>query len=254
MTHLVRHRTGESTTKLFLHGLLGSGHDWSNTIAALTQDSTCLTLDLPSHGSASELEPHVASFEDVIHQIGSALSATLTTRVHGIGYSLGGRILLGLTKHYPTLFTQLTFISAFPGFEDESARTARIASDRTWSSLMRSLETESFLARWYAQDLFRSDAWSAQLRERILSTRATLNLPRIAPFFEVTSSAKMPSYWSVIDSLAIPTTFVVGERDLTYLRLSSTVAARNPRIRVEVIQGCAHAIHLENPDMLAQRL
>lgn len=254
MTHISLHRRGSASTKLFIHGFLGSGDDWRETIAGLTSEDTCYTLDLPSHGETPELSPSLTSFDDVILDTGKALKQKLSAPMHGIGYSLGGRVLLGLAHHYPELFTRLTFISTFPGFKDEDARRARWDSDLRWSELLRTLDTEAFLVRWYEQETFHSAQWSDQTRAKILAARASLSLPRLTTFFEITSAAKMPNYWPFLSSLPIPTTFVVGARDLKYVQIGEELTTRNSNIRITVIPGCGHAIPLESPDLLGKSL
>ena len=254
MTHISLHRRGTAGTKLFVHGFLGSGQDWRETIAGLASDDTCYTLDLPSHGDAPELSSLVTSFDDVLVQIGNELKKQACTPLHGIGYSLGGRVLLGLTHRYPELFNRLSLISTFPGFADEDARRARWESDLRWSELLRTLDTETFLARWYEQETFHTKEWSDTTRAQILSSRATLSLPRLGSFFEVTSAAKMPNYWPLITSLSTPTTVVVGERDLKYVRIGEELTTRNPNIRLVVLPDCGHAIPLEAPNILAKTL
>jgi 2-succinyl-6-hydroxy-2,4-cyclohexadiene-1-carboxylate synthase len=254
MTHISLHRRGTAGTKLFIHGFLGSGQDWRETLAALASDDTCYTIDLPSHGDASELSSSVTSFDDVIIQIGIELERKLTAPIHGIGYSLGGRVLVGLTRHYPELFSRLTLISTFPGFQEESARLARWESDLRWSEILRTLDTETFLSRWYGQETFHSARWNNQTRARIFSSRSSLSLPRLASFFEVVSAAKMPNYWPLLTALSIPTTFVAGERDQKYVQIGKELTTRNPRIRLEVLAECGHAIPLEAPVTLARIL
>lgn len=254
MITISTHRRGTGHTKLFIHGLLGSGEDWTETIKAIEGDYTSLTIDLPAHGSAPEINTAVTSFEGVIHQIGASLKEVLTVPVHGIGYSLGGRILLGLTHHYPEIFERLTFISTFPGFEDQSSRDARWQSDLKWSSLMSTLDTETFLTRWYEQETFHSEMWNGEIRKKILSSRASLQLSRMASFFEVTSAAKMPNYWSLLESITVPTTFIAGERDLKYVRIGEQLTTSSPRIHLSIVPRCGHAIPLESPQALAKTL
>ena len=254
MTHISLHRRGTAGTTLFIHGFLGSGQDWRETTAGLASDDTCYTLDLPSHGDAGELSSSLTSFEEVIIAIGTALKKECTYPLHGIGYSLGGRILLGLTHRYPELFSRLTLVSTFPGFQDDNARDARWESDLRCSELLRTLDTETFLVRWYEQETFHSARWNDQTRGKVRASRASISLPRLASFFEVTSAAKMPNYWPLLTALSIPTTFVAGERDLKYVRIGEELATSNPNIRLEVIPDCGHAIPLEAPAMLAKAL
>jgi 2-succinyl-6-hydroxy-2,4-cyclohexadiene-1-carboxylate synthase len=64
----------------------------------------------------------------------------------------------------------------------------------------------------------------------------------------------MPNYWPLLSSLSIPTNFIVGERDLKYVRIGEEVTTSNPNIRLRVVPKCGHAIPLEAPDVLAKIL
>jgi 2-succinyl-6-hydroxy-2,4-cyclohexadiene-1-carboxylate synthase len=254
MISLSLRRRGAAGTKLFIHGFLGSGEDWAETINQIESDCSCVTLDLPSHGKAPELASSITSFEDVIQAIGESLKESLSQPVHGIGYSLGGRILLGLTLRYPDLFNRLTFISTFPGFQEQSARNTRWESDLRWSSLLRSLDNETFLTQWYAQETFQSAMWSDATRAKFLGARSALALPTVARLFEATSAAKMPSHWLFLQSLLVQTTFIAGERDVKYVEIGKELVTRNPRIHLEIVPQCGHAIPLEDPTALAKAL
>ena len=64
----------------------------------------------------------------------------------------------------------------------------------------------------------------------------------------------MPNYWPLLSSLSIPTTFVVGARDLKYLQIGEELTTGNPNIRLKVIPECGHAIPLEAPELLSEML
>jgi pimeloyl-ACP methyl ester carboxylesterase len=76
----------------------------------------------------------------------------------------------------------------------------------------------------------------------------------MASFFEVTSAAKMPSYWPLLDSLTIPTTFIAGERDLKYVTIGKELVSHNPEMQLTVVPVCGHAVPLESPALLAKTL
>lgn len=106
---------------VFLHGFLGSPHDWDEVISHLPEYS-CLALSYP-------------------FQIpeGSIL----------IGYSMGGRIALRSSN--PKIL-----LSTHPGLQTPQEKAARLIQDRQWIEKLLQQPLESFLHDWYAQPLFDS--------------------------------------------------------------------------------------------------
>ncbi len=75
----------------FLHGLLGSKHDWQNVIENLPHFS-CLALDLPFHDDAKTV--CVTDFEQTCAYVEQQLQQLSDQPYYLVGYSLGGRIAL----------------------------------------------------------------------------------------------------------------------------------------------------------------
>jgi 2-succinyl-6-hydroxy-2,4-cyclohexadiene-1-carboxylate synthase len=252
---LTQLRSGDSrASTLFIHGLLGSSEDWRETITTFDSPGTCLGLDLPAHGSAAGAPLPFSSFEDFIDALGEALIKEFPAPLHGIGYSLGGRILIGLSQHFPTLFSRLSIISAFPGFLDDKEREARRLSDQRWSELLTTLDTPQFLEMWYAQETFGRSQWNDETLQRVLQARASLSLPHIAAFFDLTSAARMPSYWEHLATTPTPVTFIAGARDKRYVTIASALKELRPSLTVRIVENAAHALPLEAPADLGKIL
>ena len=73
----------------FLHGFLGSAHDWCPVAAALMLRCRCFAVDLPAHGS-SRLLPSSAAGGLLSHHLAPARSATLSCGYVDTAWSLAG--------------------------------------------------------------------------------------------------------------------------------------------------------------------
>jgi 2-succinyl-6-hydroxy-2,4-cyclohexadiene-1-carboxylate synthase len=245
-------RTGAAPGYLFIHGLFGSAADWDELIQALPADREVLVLNLPGHGGTAPFAPSVTTFDHCIDAIAHAVCDRVRGPIRGVGYSLGGRLLLGLWQRLPSLFGELCLISTFPGFERAEDRRARAIVDRAWIEQLQRLPSEEFFRRWYAQAIFAQNGWSTELEERIRMSRAGIRAVDIEPIFSASSAAQMPSFWEMLSNTSTPVRYVVGERDLKYLRMAQALHARNSSISVSVVQGAGHMVPFERPREVAQ--
>ena len=88
-----------------------------------------------------------------------------------IGYSMGGRVALGLAVQQPGRFSRLLIESASPGLGDPAAREARVRVDEERAGRLERGRFERFLAAWYANPLFGSRAARPGLRNRMVEDR-----------------------------------------------------------------------------------
>ena len=246
-------RSGSASGYLLVHGFLGSSRDWQEIVRMSAGAREILALDLPGHGESSA-PVGATSFEGVIEVLGRGLQERLMGPVHGVGYSLGGRIVVGLSQRYPDLFSSLTLISTFPGYEDEHERAARLASDVDWAQRFKKNSLPEVLRDWYRQPIFASEEWTADLWSSIVSRCVDVRQESVAEMLLATSSAKMPSYWKHLEKTHHPLQLIVGERDKKYVGIAREVARRNPGSEVAVVAEAGHSVLLEKPFELAKRL
>jgi pimeloyl-ACP methyl ester carboxylesterase len=64
----------------------------------------------------------------------------------------------------------------------------------------------------------------------------------------------LPSLWDRLGELAIPVTFLAGERDEKFTALAHEMAASVRDARVTIVPGAGHAVHLEAPVAVAAEL
>lgn len=88
---------------LFLHGFLGTGHDWLPTMRALSSSFRCIAVDLPGHGLTKVNNQHGTtrdiniSMQSVSDALLKLLDKLKITNAVPIGYSMGARIALYLS-------------------------------------------------------------------------------------------------------------------------------------------------------------
>lgn len=94
-------------TIVFLHGLFGQGKNFGTAAKALSDEFSCVLVDLPNHGHS----PHTPSFD--YEQMAKAVATTLTNGVaasgpvHVVGHSMGGKVAMCLALEFPELVDRL---------------------------------------------------------------------------------------------------------------------------------------------------
>ncbi len=227
---------------LLLHGFTGLAEDWRPCWPCT---EPALAIDLPGHGSSSAPE---GAFDDALRRLLVVLPASID-RV--IGYSLGGRLALGLLRLAPQRFRRAIILSAHPGLADSQARTSRRATDRRWIERLERQGIAAFVDAWESLPLFATQASAsahqlAQQRERRLSHTAA----GLAASLRVQGLAKMPSMRETIIRYPGELHWVAGAEDHKFSALAREVEHWRPSMRLHLLPGVGHNSLLEAPDKL----
>lgn len=147
-------------------------------------------------------------------------------RFHLIGYSLGGRIALAYAAQHPHQIASLTLISTHFGLNTQAEKQQRLLQDTQWAALLES-DWDTFIKKWYDQPIFHG----------FRPHRDKPNIPVLKAALLHFSLGKQQRY-EPKNALVI-----VGEHDQKFRALHPQAI---------VIPNAGHAVHLENPEALAQ--
>lgn len=241
---------------LLLHGFTGLAEDWLDCWPqlqpnrefeagrALDSDSA-LAVDLPGHGGSAGPE---AVFDESLHRLLAALPSSID-RV--IGYSLGGRLALGLLRLAPQRFRAAVILAAHPGLTDAQARARRRAADRHWIERLEQQGITAFVDAWQSLPLFATQASVAaerlaQQRERRLSQTAS----GLAASLRAHGLAEMPSMRQTIIHYPGKLHWVAGAEDHKFSVIARVVGRWRPSVPVTLLPDVGHNPLLEAPDQV----
>ncbi len=236
---------------VLLHGFLGSGDSWKPVLAeARLSGAPVFHPDLPGHRQSPAPESFTAAVEQLAAEIGRRFAGPV-----GIaGYSLGGRLALGLLAAFPRLFAAALVIGAAPGL-GAAERAARAAADAAAAQRLRERGLGEFLAEWRRQPLFASQE---RLPAEVLAAQQAINLAhhpeRLAAALERLSPGLMPDYRPRLAEIAVPVEILVGGEDGKFLALAREMERTLPHARLVVAPGAGHNVMLEAPAALAAAL
>lgn len=236
---------------VLLHGFWGAPAAWDGVRAHLPPETPALALALSGHDGA----PRVRSFEAEVDRLAALIASSGLERPQLAGYSLGGRLAIGLLARHPDQFSAATLLSARLGLDDPEQREARRAAD---AALARRLEAEglpAFLETWEAQPVF---AGRGPVSAEALAAWRALRLAQDAAALTVGLTALslgvMPDYRPGLSAFAGPVTVLTGARDPKFCALAGALRASFPRSAWQVVPGVGHNLPLEAPAAVAEAL
>lgn len=238
-----------------LHGFTGQPDSWSEVMDLLGQGTAavrCLCPSLLGHGM-SPPATLAAAFEDEVDRLAAIVEAAGMAGSHLLGYSMGGRLALGLLLRYGSLFRSATLVGVHGGIRDDGARRQRRQVDEARA---RDLETgglESFLDHWENLPLFASQQHlPEEVRQCQRRQRRRHRAEGLAAALRILGPANMPDYHDQLTGLDLPVTLVVGEYDEKFLGLAKPLLRALPRGRLEVVPEVGHNVVLEAPAAVAR--
>jgi 2-succinyl-6-hydroxy-2,4-cyclohexadiene-1-carboxylate synthase len=256
---------------LFLHGFMGDRYEFQSAIADLSQQFYCVAIDLPSHGQTDLTNQGTDQFthQDSCYSQNSYYTIEFTARLiikflellhiercFLVGYSMGGRVALYLTIHFPKYFYKVVLESASAGLRTDSERSDRLAKDRQLADKLENLEVAEFrlfLEDWYQQKIF-GNLRSHSNFPQLLVQRLQNSPIELAKSLRDLGTGRQPSLWEKLPEIEIPLLLLVGELDAKFVQINQQMAQLCKFSQLEIILNCGHNIHFENPDIFIEKV
>jgi 2-succinyl-6-hydroxy-2,4-cyclohexadiene-1-carboxylate synthase len=245
-------------TYVLLHGFAGAPSSWDLVAARLPVRARVLRPTLVGHAGPPTPDAP-ATFAAEVERLAAMIGAADARGAHIVGYSLGGRLALGLAARDPDLATRITVIGAHPGLPEGSPeRVERAAADERWATLLEHEGLDAFVAAWAAQPLFASQEELPPAVKAALAAQRLGHEPRgLAHAMRALSLARMPDLRPALAAPGLPRiTFMAGLRDEKFATLAAETAASLPadRARSLMVPGAGHNLLLERPAEVAIEL
>jgi 2-succinyl-6-hydroxy-2,4-cyclohexadiene-1-carboxylate synthase len=254
-------------TILFLHGFMGDRDDFKPAIAALSKQYYCVAIDLIGHGRTriahqnTEQDSDRENYYTIQSNADFVINFLDFLRVSScflVGYSMGGRLALYLTIHFPQYFQRVVLESASAGLKTDAERRDRLAKDRKLASTLENCTLENgdfqlFLEKWYQQPIF-ANLRSHPNFSQMLAQRLNNAPPELAKSLRNASTGIQPSLWDKLAENAIPILLVAGELDVKFVQINQQMARLCKYAQLEIVPRCGHNVHFENPDLFIEKI
>lgn len=232
-----------------LHGFTGSSVTMRPLTRPLTDNRRVATVDLPGHGRSILDDAQAYGFDHTVDAVARVIDQHGLGPSHVVGYSMGGRIGLGLTVRHPECVASLALVGASPGLSDPAERSARRRADDELADDLLEHGLPAFVDRWMASPLFASqERLGADSLAAARAQRLTNDPDGLAASLRGAGTGAQQSYWHDLAGIDVPVLLLVGDEDPKFRAIAMRMAAGLLRSAIEVVPEAGHAAHLENPD------
>lgn len=251
---------GRPVPLVLLHGFTGAPASWARVRRHLDPARPVLAPALPGHdGTAGGelLTDFALEVDRLAERVRTWIADDAASRQAPTlaGYSLGGRVALGLVIRHPVLFRSAVLIGSHPGLSEHAERETRREQDEAWARLLETEGLSTFVAAWERLPLFatqvRLSAGTVAEQRRIRGAHDPRGLARA---LRVLGLGVMPDYRPQLAAIQRPVRLVVGESDEKFRGLAAEMARRIPGSEVRVVPESGHNVVLERPEDVARIL
>ena len=226
---------------LALHGFTGRGSDFAPFAQLCGGDWH--TPDLPGHGPEPLLDCSPAATVEFIDQT----AKTPPPRTL-LGYSLGARAALLHAATHPEYWKAVILISATPGIESASERSARAQVDEKLAQRIEDQGAAAFIQFWQNTPMIRSQQHiRADWREDMQRSRRAHTAQGLATSLRQLGQGNCANLWPKLKQLKMPVLLISGEQDVKYCAIAQRMQTLLPYAEWVTIPQVGHMPHLESP-------
>lgn len=233
---------GQGPPLLLLHGFTGHMDALPALTALLATRFRILGVDLPGHGCSLPVAHTRISFLQVLSDLAALLTSRAVGPVACVGYSMGGRIGLGLACRHSHVLRALSIIGASPGLDESGKRRIRRLWDRDLARFIQGTPAAVFARYWQQLPLFRDTEAAVSLARLTEAQRQGLGAA-----LEILGTGQQPSFWPVLDRVNIPVQLIAGGRDAKYTRMARAMHAILPGSTLVCVAEAGHRVHVDAP-------
>jgi len=228
---------------LLLHGFTGT----PESFAGLDAPPGCVAAVLGGHLGS----PVLGGYWDEVERL-----AALGQGCDGLlGYSLGGRLALGILARYPERFRRSVIVSAHPGLATEAERSQRREGDARFVRVLREQGLEAFVDRWQALPLWSTQqALSEVVRREQREQRLRHTADGLAESLSQHGLAEMPDLRPLLAHVRADVHLLAGEHDGKFVELSRELSRIMTGAQLAIVPGAGHNLLLERPALCRELL
>ena len=265
---------GMRPTLVFVHGFCNTADSWCFQQRALADLGPMVFYDQRAHGRSGPSEVARCTIDQLADDLYAVLEACAPSGpIVLIGHSMGGMTILGLAAKHPELFAQRVVAAALLSTSAGDLARVTFGLPAGVSAAVRRVLPGLAVGMRHAPPLLerarRRGSDLAYSITRWVGFGTTDVPPSVVSFLEgEIASTPIPVVMSFLptlldhDKLAaaavlrnVPTLLMVGDHDLmTPLAHSRTLADALPAAELAVEEGAGHALPLERPDAVNERI
>jgi len=240
--------TGSGQPIVILHGLFGSLDNWRGLVKQLMTHAQVISVDLRNHGRS----PHSAeqTYQLMANDLAELLDELALEKVDLIGHSVGGKVAMEFSKHYPQRLRKLVVVDIAPrSYDDEHSNI--------FKSLL-AIKLSQYTSRSEVDRALQASIDNKAVRQFLLMNLAVENEQLI---WRINLHALFNNYPKLLQSVCednvinIMTCFIRGGRSM-YIKQSDRALMESifPNSELFTIESAGHWVHAEAPDAFLAKI
>lgn len=240
---------GNGPPVILVHGVGLDRTMWEGVTRCLSDRCTCITLDLPCHGT-NPMPQGPVGLETFADTLAEVVESVAPERPAVIGFSMGAMVAQRYVLDHPGRVDRLVLMNAVflrDAAQRDAIRDRLALAERDGPSTM----TEAALSRWFTPR-FQQDQPAAvdRVRQRLLANDPAAYLAAYRVF--ATADATLAPQAGRIDC---PTLALTGALDANSTpAMARALASAIPGASAVVLDGLAHGMPIEAPERVAATL
>jgi|SRR5690625_914919 len=231
---------------VLLHGFTGTKRTWQSLVEVLKDTYQVITVDLPGHGKTKTRTER--SMKQCCDDLQYLIKYLGFSKVHMLGYSLGGRTALSFSIYYPEKVSSLILESASPGLEKVEDQEARQKRDHQLANRLETEGIDAFVNFWEKIPLFATQqALPQAVKRQVRHERRSQSAHQLACSLRSMGTGAQPSWWKKINDLKMPILLLVGALDAKFVAINHLMAKQMHTSHIHEVENSGHAIHVEQP-------
>ena len=228
-------QSGEGVPVVFIHGVGLRSESWYQQVAALKDDYSVFTLDMPGHGESDLLDKDQPTLIDFTEKVAKFIIDVVQQPAVIIGHSMGALLSLSLAKEYPELCLAIVPMNAiYKRSEDAKQAVLKRASNLKQLS---HADACAPISRWFGEPRSPQDEFHAQLcRSWLLQA----NLEGYAAAYRIFAEEDGPATTAISD-FEMPVLYLTGELDMnSNVSMTQAMAKVTPNAESVIIKQSRH--------------
>lgn len=234
---------------IFTHGWAMNSAVWEQCLLMLPEWMDAIRVDLPGHGTMSEVE--AAGIDDYVQ----SLTAVISRPAIWVGWSLGGLAVLRLAKYYPERVAGLFMVACNPCFVRQPDWTTAVEQN-VFRQFAESLDqdVDATVKRFLALQVKGSGTAMKTIRclQQSLKKRGQPSIKALKLGLGILASTDYRAELLLINR---PITWYLGGRDtLVPVTVAEELKKLNPDIKTIIEEEAAHAPFISHPESFVRLL
>ena len=252
--HINLEKLKKRETVFLINGLTRCKEHWIGFDEWLATDVNVISIDPRGIGESRLAADWNHSVEDIVDDVQSVVKSLELSRIHLVGFSLGGMVALSYAmKHQNELSSLIVINSSIGG----GVRALRLTPRSAFALLTAGLSSDNLIHTKLSKLLLAQNI-TQKVREKAVSTWINID-SRFGRGYATAIKQLFAAFKfrnpKVLESVSVPTLVVCGKKDKFVPPINSKIISDYiPKSKLVTFEKGGHELHMDSRDKLKKRI